>query len=128
MNNIKIGSVIVDIILDNEDIKNTIDSRIYPLIADNSATFPFILYRRSSATNADNKDIHCDNYAYMELMVVTDSYETGVDLAVMVENQLKGKRGTFNSIPIGDISIPDSFEDYISGSYVQYLKLKIKVQ
>lgn len=128
MNSIKIGSVIVDIILSNEEIKNIIDSRIFPLIADNSATFPFILYRRSSATNADYKDIHCDNSAYMELMVVTDIYEAGVDLAVMVENQLKGKRGTFNSIPIGDISIPDSFEDYISGSYVQYLKLKIKVQ
>lgn len=128
MNSIKIGSVIVDIILSNEEIKNIIDSRIFPLIADNSATFPFILYRRSSATGADYKDTHCDDSAYVELMIVTDVYESGVDLAVMVEDQLKGKRGTFNSIPIGDISIPDSFEDYISGSYVQYLKLKIKVQ
>lgn len=46
MKNFKIGQEIRNAILSSTAVKNAVDTKVFPLIANAGTTFPFIVYRR----------------------------------------------------------------------------------
>lgn len=60
MSCISIGKAIKSLLVDG--LKETdVKSKIYPLIADEGTTFPFIIYRRNSITPESDKDYTNDS-------------------------------------------------------------------
>lgn len=126
MSCISIGKVIKTLLvsgLSKTDVKN----KIYPLIADESTTFPFIIYRRSSIAPESDKDYTNDS-ATIQIMIAANNYAESVDLAEKVRTSLIHKSGTIQTIPVEDISLVDGSEEFIDNTFVQNLIFKITIQ
>lgn len=107
--------------------KTSIKNKIYPLIADETTTFPFIVYRRSSITTVSDKDYSNDS-ACIQIMIAANNYAESVELAEQVRTSLVHKKGIIQTIPVEDISLVDGSEEFIDNTFVQNLIFKITIQ
>ena len=80
MKNFKIGSEIRNVILSSTAVKNAVDTKVFPLIANAGTTFPFIVYRRSSYSPKSDKDTLTES-VYMEIAIICTIYEQSVSIA-----------------------------------------------
>lgn len=122
MSSLQIGKAIYAILANNNIQK------VYPLVADEGTTFPFIVYRRTGLVPASTKDRY--NYkemATVELIVAANNYTDSIQLAEQVKNILEHTRGTFNDIRIGDIELTESDEDYLEDTFIQRLTFNIEI-
>jgi len=53
---LQIGKAIYDILHSNTDMVAKLQDKVFPLIADNNTTFPFIVYKRTGIIPAYTKD------------------------------------------------------------------------
>ena len=107
--------------------KTSIKNKIYPLIADETTTFPFIVYRRSSITTVSDKDYSNDS-ACIQIMIAANNYAESVELAEQVRTSLVHKKGIIQNISVEDISLVDGSEEFIDNTFVQNLIFKIIIQ
>lgn len=104
-----------------------VNNKIYPLIADESTTFPFIIYRRNSISPESTKDDSNDSTT-IQIMIAADNYSDSVTIAEKVRNALVHKNGIIQTIPIEDINLEDGSEEFIDNTFVQNLIFKITLQ
>ena len=123
MDSLNIGKAIYTILQTSIDI----DKKIYPLIADEGTTFPFIIYKRTGLTPESTKDNTNENVS-VEINIASSNYSESIDLAIKVRKALEHKKGTYSDIAIQDIVIDDATEDYIEDTFIQTLTFKIELQ
>ena len=123
MDSLNIGKAIYTILQTSIDI----DKKIYPLIADEGTTFPFIIYNRTGLTPESTKDNTNENVS-VEINIASSNYSESIDLAIKVRKALEHKKGTYSDIAIEDIVIDDATEDYIEDTFIQTLTFKIELQ
>lgn len=126
MSCISIGKAIKALLVDGLS-RTSIKNKIYPLIADETTTFPFIVYRRSSIILESDKDYSNDS-AYIQIMIAANNYAESVELAEQVRASLVHKKGIIQTIPVEDISLVDGSEEFIDNTFVQNLIFKITIQ
>ena len=120
MNGLKIGKAIKIIFHDNKNI--------YPLVADQGAEYPFIIYRRTGVKHADTKDrFNFSEEITLEIIVASNTYSECLDEAQRVMWRMENTRGTYNDIKIQEIKLVDASEDYIEDAYIQKLTFKIEI-
>lgn len=123
MNSLQIGKAIYAILSD-EGI-----TKVFPLVADEGTTFPFVVYRRISLTPASTKDrFNYRELATVEILVASSDYNSGISLAIQIKELLEKTRGTYNGIKIGDVVVTGASEDYIDDTFIQKLTLNIEIQ
>ena len=122
INTLNIGKYIYTTLQESEDIT----CRIYPLIADNDAKYPFIIYKRVNLLSSDAKDGVFQDDATIEINVVSDKYSIGVDIATKVRELLEKEHVTFQDLEIDDCKIVLATEEYNS-AFVQRMQFNLKV-
>lgn len=128
MTTLQIGKIIKTLLLSNEQLKSYIGDKVYPLIADTSTTYPFIIYRRSSIEKSSTKD-DADESVNVEIYIVADKYDESISIAELVKKSVEGRKGTFeNDLYIDDIIITDASESYEGDAFVQLITITIKTQ
>ena len=109
-----------------KEIKTLLDeacNKVYPLIADQGTTFPFITYRRSGAGDSSSKDSIYEETTNVEIVIVSNNYEESIDIAQKCRDILE----TARTKKIKKISLADAYEDYQEDSFVQTLIFTIKI-
>lgn len=127
MTTLQIGKIIKTLLLSNEQLKSYIGDKVYPLIADTSTTYPFIIYRRSAIVNSSTKD-DADESVNAEIYIVCERYDQSISIAELVRSTLEHRKGKFENLYIDDIIISDASESYEGDAFVQYLTITIKTQ
>ena len=123
MKNFKIGSEIRNVILSSTAVKNAVDTKVFPLIANAGTTFPFVVYRRSSYSPQSDKDVLSES-VYMEIAIICNNYEQSVSIANDVADALiQYKSDTIEEIKVTNIS-----EEFISNFFVQKVNLQIDLK
>lgn len=128
MKNFEIGAEIRDILMDNSALTESLtmvtdgveEVKIYPIIANSDATFPFLIYRRQSYTPDSNKDYSSEK-VNLEFYLCSTKYSESVDLIDMTCDTLRGKETDI----IEDIKITNLYEDYINDTFVQYASMEV---
>lgn len=123
MKNFKIGSEIRNIILSSTAVKNAVDTKVFPLIANAGTTFPFVVYRRSSYSPQSDKDVLSES-VYMEIAIISTNYEQSVSIANDVADVLLA----YESDTIEEIKVTNISEEFISNSFVQKVNLQIDLK
>lgn len=93
--------------------------KAYPLVADEGATYPLIIYKRNGLAPASTKDMY--NYrelATVEIAIASDKYNESIEVAENIKSILEHTRGTFDDIKIGDIKLVGASEAYIDKAFV----------
>ena len=128
MTTLQIGKIIKTLLLSNEQLKSYIEDKVYPLIADTSTTYPFIIYRRSAIVNSSTKD-DADESVNVEIYIVSDTYEKSISIAELVRSTLEHRKGNFeDDFYIDDIIITDASESYEGDAFVQAITITIQTQ
>lgn len=123
MKNFKIGSEIRNVILSSSAVKNAVDTKVFPLIANAGTTFPFIVYRRSSYSPQADKDTLTET-VYIEIAIICTNYEQSVSIANDVADVLLA----YESDTIEEIKVTNISEEFISDSFVQKVNLQIDLK
>lgn len=106
---------------------NQITCKVYPLIADNDAKFPFIVYRRTGLVSGTTKDGLTEDNVTVEIVIVSDKYSVGLDLAIKVRNLLEKQSVIYEDIEINDTTLNLATEEYSDNSYIQRMQFDMKI-
>lgn len=126
ISSLQIGKVIYQLLQQNSKLTKIVGKKIYPLIADQTTTFPFIIYRRSRLYQGDNKD-YTDETANIEIYIATETYKEGIEIAELVRESLEHKEGVLADIDISDIVLEDASEEFLDNTFIQNLNFKIEI-
>lgn len=127
LNTLEIGKYIHNILSSNAELQK-LGVKDYPLIADNDAKFPFIVYKRNGLVSLVSKDgIYQDNVT-IEIKIVSDKYATGVEIANIVRKLIQRPYAVFGDIEIDDVAINFANEDFTENAYIQTMQFILKIQ
>lgn len=129
MKYLQIGRVIRKILLANSPLKEKVGSKIFPLVADKGTTFPFIVYRRESATPSTNKDrLIYDIDSTVSIIIATDNYTQSIEIAENVIAALNIGGGVIDELEILELELINTDERYQEETFIQQLTYKIKIK
>lgn len=124
IDSVLIGKVIYKLLSSNDQLKQYVNKKIYPLIADNDVTYPFIIFYRTSITNNHCKDGYYEDEVSFSVMVVSNKYMESLEIANIVRSIFEKKRLTDE---ITDCILQDVDEDYRDNAYIQQLYFQCKI-
>ena len=119
INTLNIGAYIFDKLSSMPTIKT------YPIVADNDAKCPFIVYKRIGLSSLMCKDGNYEDVATVEVTVVAEKYATSVDVAQQVREALENNYDTFDGMEI-EATLQSGTEDFSDSAYTQKLTYRIK--
>ena len=112
---INIGSYIYS------NIGDLVNTRCYPLVADQSTEYPFIIYKSSSSPSTSKDGIYEWEHN-VEITIVDEDYDTCCELVEAVVYRLLAME---DNEPITEVSIEVVDEDFIDNAYVKPLKVRL---
>lgn len=102
-------------------------TRCYPLIAENSTNFPFIIYKRDSLERDSlTKDGYGDDNVTVTITVVAESYKESIDIAQQVRQLLTVNSYNYNMMKITS-NLTSAYEYFEDNSYIQSLTFTMSV-
>lgn len=124
---IQIGKAVYQILSNDTKVKEMVGNNIYPLIANQGTTYPFIIYRRTGIEPVTSKDrFICSEVTSVDVIIASDRYDESIELAELVKDALSGKNGIYSDIKVIDINMISADEDYIEDTFIQNLTFNIK--
>ena len=128
----KIGYAIYNILSNDGDVTDITSTRIYPNVAKQGTTFPFIVYQTTGVDPNDTKDgvSTVDGNSFM-VLCYADSYSVVSNLSQEVRIALDRAKGTYNSVEVQTIQFTGYDEDFEiegdgQGVYVQSLSFNLR--
>ena len=102
-------------------------TRCYPLIAENSTNFPFIIYKRDGLERDSlTKDGYGDDNVTVTITVVAESYKESIDIAQQVRQLLTVNSYNYNMMKITS-NLTAAYESFEDNSYIQSLTFSMSV-
>lgn len=100
--------------------------KVYPLIADEDTTFPFIVYGRNSGYSQSDKDGIYSAIANVNVKVATQEYDEGVELADKIVNEMEKTIGDVQGFNIWQIRMTDSNEVFAENAFIQEMQFRVE--
>lgn len=123
---LQIGKAIYHLLSKDSRIKEKVGSKIYPLIVEESTTFPFIIYKRTNIGPNYTKGSYSVNESVtVDVVIASKDYIDTIKLADYVRDALEGRRGNFSGIEINDIRMISADEEYIEDTFIQNITFDI---
>lgn len=124
MTGISVLKSINKLLNDSIELKNKVDNKMYPLIANETTTFPFIVYRKSSMSFEYCKDGSVGDYLQVDVIVAAKKYENSIEIAELIRETVDKKKID----KIYSIRLNSVVEDYIDDAYIQQLTFDVKIE
>jgi hypothetical protein len=114
---ISINKHIYSILSQNSDLKKIVNKKIYPLIAEESTTFPFIVFKKNTITTEYCKDGSTLDRVNFSIVSVARDYTTTVTISEIVRNSIEMLKDEYFKL----VHLSQVTEDYIDDVYTQEL-------
>ena len=124
MSGLSVNKYIYNILINDEIIKGIVDKKIYPLVAEESTTFPFVIFKKNNVNTEYSKDGSVRDSVSFSVTAIAVDYITTVDIAERVRELLECKRSDYFS----KITLEGVIEDYVDNAYVQELTFTAKIK
>jgi hypothetical protein len=133
MRNYKVGAQLVEILENNEAVKEVLDTNeIYPLVAILDSTdsgqsidvhFPFVIYRRTNYQPESTKDMDSEK-VWVEFMVAAKTYQQSLIIAERICEALYKKETDI----IDDIRFSSLYEDWMDETFLQFINVEVTMK
>ena len=112
---ISVNKYIYRLLTEDAGLSNIVGNKIYPLIAEETTTFPFVIFKRTNLTANYTKDGCSGDEVEFSVSVAAQDYFTTVEVMEKVRSILELHRDNyFRTIRLSSVT-----EDYIENTYVQ---------
>ena len=116
MNIFDFGSTLKSALEQDASLKTDINDQIYPLIAPESSSFPFLTYQKINATETDNKDCRSGYTVDMLVFIFASNYKSLVQIASEVDNAINSYFASSSKPRL--MSSHDDYDDQTSTYYM----------
>lgn len=114
---LSINKYIYSILSSSNDLKEIVGSNIYPLVAEEETTFPFVVFRRNNITpNYTKKQVANDSVSFV-VSIADTNYSKTVDISEIIRNELELHSDDYFQL----IQLESVSEDFVENAYVQEL-------
>ena len=111
-------------LLENTELAEIVVSKVFPYVAEDSTTSPFVVMKKSNVTANYTKDGRMSDSVLVDISIVGDNYSTVVTIAELVRASLE--RVKHNGIV--NCELLGNNEDYITDAYVSTLTFSITIK
>lgn len=122
MSSISAARVVRSILLDSAVASKV--NKIYPVVVD-KADKPYIVFRRVSMIPARAKNVIVEDSATIQILVVTDDYDSGLEIAEEVRKALDCRN--LSQYGVSECILTNAQETWMDDAYVQDLYFTIKM-
>lgn len=104
------------------------DFTTYPLVADNNAKYPFLVYKRSNVISSGSKDgSNYEDTVDIGITIVTQKYAEGIEIANQVRQILERQKINAEDMVLNDTYLVSASESFTDNVYVQNLNFKTTI-
>lgn len=128
VNSILIGKKIFSILNKDAELIENVKGQIYPLLANKSTTYPFIVYSRDSVTAYYCKDGNYQDEVGITVIVVSNDYEESVEIANKVRENLELLNYKDDDIYIASSTLTGISENTNEDAYIQRINFNLRIQ
>lgn len=105
-------------------LKDKVENKMYPLIANETTTFPFVIYRKSTMSFEYCKDGSVGDNLHVDIIVAAKQYDSSIEIAELIRGAVdKKKIDNIYSIRLNSV-----VEDYVDDAYIQQLTFDVKIE
>lgn len=124
------GNYLFDVLNDQEELIEVLgENKIFPLVAKEDTTFPFVTYSRDNIQITYTKMFNHDNLVTITYKVYSDNYDESVTIANLIRNILERKQIEIpNEIKINDIRIVNMYEQYNENGFCESITFQTYVE
>lgn len=127
-NAIKLGKTIYQKLKESTEIKKLVGNRIYPLVAEQTTTFPFLVYYRTNLTSdGSTKDGYTEDLVEFVVVCASDKYSVSCDLANETRRTLERRTIITEELTINFCSLASAEEAYEDNTFLQKLTFNCRV-
>ena len=89
MNLFDFGSILRTLLTEDETVASYLGTKVFPLVAPEKTTFPFLVYQRSSGYGEYNKDYLTSYTVNIDILIFSNKYIDVVNITEAVDNFIK---------------------------------------
>lgn len=115
---------IYKILTEDETLSGLTKGQIYPVVAEENVTYPFVIFTKSDAFANYTKDILAYDSATIQVAVAAVNYFQTVEIAERVRALLEGRRDSY----FANVQFVSVSEDYVEDAYVQTLEFNCQIR
>lgn len=124
VDSILIGKTIYNLLNSSEELKKYVDNKIYPLVADEGVSFPFVVFYRTLIRNVVCKDGYFEDEVGFSIIAVSNKYLESLEIANIIRSIFEKKKLADN---IYNCTVEDIDEDFRENAYIQQIYFNCKV-
>lgn len=131
INSLILGKYIFNFLSTDEDIKNIVGKKIFPLVVAHDVDYPFIVFSRTNVNPSYlSKDGITQDAVIVEISAVSDNYNKSCDIANAIRKCLELKKYKDDTIAINSIKLNSVEETFNTddNSFIQTLAFELIVQ
>ena len=128
----KVGLALYSLLSSNAEVSSVVGTRIFPNVAPQTTTFPFIIYEVDGDDPNDTKDgVSTVDVNNITVSCYSKSYSNASDLALKIRTALDRQSGTHGGVSIQSIqydSYNDIFDDnHEDGVYRKAIDFNVRI-
>lgn len=120
---ISINKHIYNLLINDDKLNELVGKKIYPLVAEESVSYPFIIFTKESAYAEYTKDLLTHDTVTISIAIAAINYFQTVEIAERVRQILENYRdGYFFNILLNNVT-----EEFVEDTYIQQLQFSAKI-
>lgn len=121
---ISANKYIYNLLINDTKLKELVGDKIYPLVAEESVTYPFVIFTKEEVNGVYSKDLLVYDSITISVAVAATNYFQTVEVAERVRAILENRRDTY----FYNILLESVTEEFIDDAFVQNLQFSAKIQ
>ena len=121
---ISANKYIYNLLINDTKLKELVGDKIYPLVAEESVTYPFVIFTKEEVNGVYSKDLLMYDSITISVAVAATSYFQTVEVAERVRAILENRRDAY----FYNILLESVTEEFIDDAFVQNLQFSAKIQ
>lgn len=121
---ISVNKHIYQLLSSDSGLTSMVDNKIYPLVAEESVTYPFVIFSKESVNGNYTKDFLVYDTVTISVVVAANNYFETVNIAERIRALLENHSDNyFISVLLESVT-----EEYIEDAFVQQLQFSAKIR
>ncbi len=114
---------VYSLLTSDSELTEMVNDNIFPLVAEESVNYPFIIFTKESVTPSYTKDFLTFDLVTISVVVASNNYIDTVNIAERVRNVLENYRDSyFYNILLDSVS-----EEFVEDAFIQQLNFSAKI-
>lgn len=120
---ISIGSYIYAWLSQNEELKKLVSDKIYPIVAEETANYPYIVFTKNISNTKNTKTCVVYDEVSVSITVVAKNYTDTCNIMEIIRGIFENKENDF----IIESVISSETEDFMEGAFLQTITFDMQV-